>query len=355
MVSINAFSQLLPKPTHIVICVLENHKYKDIIGSKNAPYINSLADSGTLFGNYYALTHPSQPNYLLMFSGDAQGVINSTPPKGFPFKTQNLGACLLVKGYSFKGYSEDLPKVGDTIVSSGDYVRRHCPWVYWLGKDTNQLPDTVHQPLTAFPHDYDSLPTVSFVIPNLYNDMHNASVAVGDAWVKKNLDSFVRWANSHNSLFILTFDEDDDSANNNVVAIFSGAGVKRGFYDTTHYTHYNLLRTLEEIYSLPYAGKSDSAVAIKDCWIKTTAINENPLPINSIKISYQPVTNSLFIEAANTPIQKTEIYNVEGKLVYSNPSPNTLIPLDENLPNGMYLIKVFTEKTTFTKKLFVGK
>jgi len=66
----------MPKPDHIVIAIEENHAYSQIIGSDSAPYINSLvADSfSAIFINSYAITYPSQPNYLDLFSGSDQGV-----------------------------------------------------------------------------------------------------------------------------------------------------------------------------------------------------------------------------------------------------------------------------------------
>ena len=64
----------VPRPDHVVIVIEENHSYGEIIGSSFAPYINSLATRGALFTQSYAITHPSQPNYLDLFSGSNQGV-----------------------------------------------------------------------------------------------------------------------------------------------------------------------------------------------------------------------------------------------------------------------------------------
>src|SRR5258708_36025068 len=69
-----AFGQSIPRPDHVVIVIEENHSYAEIIGSANAPYINSLAAMGALFTNSFGVTHPSEPNYLALFSGSTQGV-----------------------------------------------------------------------------------------------------------------------------------------------------------------------------------------------------------------------------------------------------------------------------------------
>src|ERR1041385_6816876 len=82
----------VPTPDHVVICILENHGYTEIVGSSSAPYLNSLlADTFcALFTQSYALTHPSQPNYLQLFSGSTQGVTDDNVPTNLPFTTANL-------------------------------------------------------------------------------------------------------------------------------------------------------------------------------------------------------------------------------------------------------------------------
>src|SRR5437660_12829449 len=92
-------------PDHVVLVIEENHGYSEIIGSSQAPYINSLASQGALMTNSFALTHPSEPNYLDLFSGSNQGVTDDSCPVG-PFSTPNLGRGLINAGRTFGGYSE---------------------------------------------------------------------------------------------------------------------------------------------------------------------------------------------------------------------------------------------------------
>src|SRR5215475_2202688 len=103
-------ANVVPRPDHVVIVIEENHSYSEIIGSFAAPYINSLVAQGALFTQSYAITHPSQPNYLDIFSGFNQGVTNDSCPHYFA--TDNLGLYLLNASLSFAGYSEDLPSIG---------------------------------------------------------------------------------------------------------------------------------------------------------------------------------------------------------------------------------------------------
>jgi hypothetical protein len=252
----------------VVIVVEENHAFSQIIGSADAPYINALATSpdAALFTQSFSLTHPSQPNYLSLFSGSNQGVTDySTPPT--TFRTPNLGAALRAHGLSLVGFAEDLPFAGFTGDTSGAYARKHAPWINWQGTGHNRLPAKVNQPFTAFPGNFNKLPTVSFVIPNLQDDMHDGTVAAGDAWLQQHLDAYIRWAPTHNSLFILTFDEDNMLGNNQITTLFLGARVKPGQYSET-ITHLNVLRTIEGMYQLPRVGGSATVPPITDVWIR---------------------------------------------------------------------------------------
>jgi acid phosphatase len=115
------------------------------------------------------------------------------------------------------------------------------------------------------PKNYAHLPTVSFVIPDMCNDMHDCGVAAGDAWAHKKLDHYVSWARTHNSLLLVTFDEDNGSSENHIATFVVGAGVPATTSDR-RIDHYDLLRTLEEMYGLPPLGKAADAEPITDVW-----------------------------------------------------------------------------------------
>ena len=260
-------------PAHTVILILENKAYNQIVGNAQAPYINSLLSNShaALFTLSYGLTHPSQPNYLMLYSGSSQGVSNDNVPLNLPFKTLNLGAEIINKGLSFTGYSEDLPSVGSTVATSGYYVRKHNPWVNWQGTGVNGVPASSNRPFTDFPTGFYLLPTLSIVIPNQANNMHDGTIAAGDSWVQNHLNAYIQWCLNNNSLFILTFDEDDGSSGNHILSLFIGADVKKGSYNQP-ITHYNVLRTIEQLYKIPYAGASTDSSAIKGIWLSQQAV-----------------------------------------------------------------------------------
>ncbi len=249
----------VPRPDHVLVVIDENHAQGEIVGSANAPYITGLSKAGANFTNSHAISHPSQPNYLALFSGSTQGVTSDTCPKK-AFTTADLGGQALTAGIGFAGYSESLPSVGSTVCTSGNYARKHNPWV-----DFSDVPSSDNLRFTDFPTDYSKLPAVSFVVPNLQNDMHDGSIQQGDAWLKQHLDGYIQWAKTHNSLFVLTFDEDDYTTANLIPTVITGAGVKAGNYGE-NISHYSVLRTIEDAYGLPHAGAAASATPITDIW-----------------------------------------------------------------------------------------
>jgi len=248
----------IPTPAHVIVVMEENHSYLEIIGSSEAPYINSLAAQGALFTQSFAIGHPSQPNYLAFFSGSTQGITDDSCPH--TFSTSSLESGLLAAGKTFTGYSEGLPKAGSQVCTSGEYARKHVPWT-----DFSKDKSSDNQPFTSFPSDFTKLPLVSFVIPNLLDDMHDGTIQQGDTWLQTSLSAYVNWAQTNNSLLIVTWDEDDGSENNQVPTIFVGESVNPGRY-SEKINHYNLLRTIEDMYGLPHLGKAARAKPITDVW-----------------------------------------------------------------------------------------
>jgi acid phosphatase len=263
----SAFAERLPRPDHIVVVIEENRGYSQIMDQRNsASYIHALAKRGMVFTQSYGVTHPSQPNYLALFAGSTFDVTSNAC--GYSFTTDNLATALLDKGFSFASYSESLPAVGDLSCMSGAYQRKHNPISNW---QSTRLPAEMNLRFSDFAKlpmgDFPKLPTVSFIIPDQNNDMHDGSFAAADEWLKIHIDPYVEWAFKHNSLLILTWDEDSGKENNQVVTLFIGPMVKAGT-NSQHINHYNVLRTMLDMYGLPALGESADAQAIKGVWKK---------------------------------------------------------------------------------------
>ena len=254
----------IPRPAHIVIVVEENRSLNGIMGNKSAPFITSLAANGANMTQSFAETHPSEPNYLALFAGNTFGVTKNVCPIDAG-AAPNLGSELLAAGYTFVGFAEGLPAVGSPACTAGKYARKHVPWTNF----TN-VPAANSLPFSAFPMgNYASLPTVSFVIPNNDNNMHDGSIAQADAWLNRQLSGYANWAVANNSLLILTFDEDDGSgpagSRNQIPTVFYGAHVHPGNY-SEQINHYNVLSTMEQMYGLPKTGYAAGAAPITDIW-----------------------------------------------------------------------------------------
>ncbi|MFI5756276.1 alkaline phosphatase family protein [Streptomyces sp. NPDC051569] len=251
----------VPTPDHVVVVVLENHAYSQIIGSSDAPYINSLKTGGAGLTASYGITHPSQPNYFALFSGSTQGITDDacyTP--GFS-SAANLATEVTAVGRTWASYNETLPSQGSTTCSSGKYARKHNPWFGF-----KNVPTSSAYTMSQFPTDYTKLPTVSFVTPNLCSDMHDCSVGTGDTWVKNNLGAYATWAKTHKSLLVVTFDEDNSLSGNKIATVLYGQQVKAGSSSATTYNHYNLLRTIEDMYGTTHAGQAANAADITGIW-----------------------------------------------------------------------------------------
>ena len=369
----NAGSQniFLPVPDHIVIVILEDHNFSSIIGSPAAPYINSLTlDSKTaLFSQSYGITCCfSQPNYFDLYSGCNQGVLNNLNPPNDPFTTDNLGRQLLDSGRTFITYSEDLPSVGFNGDTWAYYARKHNPAANWMGTGTNQIPDTTNQPFTAFPSsNFALLPTVSYVIPNLLHNMHDGTdpqrITDCDTWLNNNLDSYVQWAKSNNSLFMITFDI--GGVNEPMPTLFTGEMVLGGIYSDT-VNHYSVLRTIEDMYGLPYACNAATALPITFCWDSTTAFPEIYFPgIKPIQVFPNPSSESITIKI---PFEFSQSYNnvfnnpaelmitdITGQILYKDSQMITFINSEINFDisdfaNGTYFLQVCTGDNFYRAK-----
>ncbi|MEU1077373.1 MULTISPECIES: alkaline phosphatase family protein [unclassified Streptomyces] len=252
----------LPTPDHTVVVVFENHAYNQVIGSSSAPYINSLRSGGANLTQSYAETHPSQPNYYAMFSGSTQGVTSDSCVKVGFSSAPNLASEIIAKGRTWASYNESLPGQGSTTCGSGKYAQKHNPWFGF-----SNVPTSSAKTFAQFPTDFTTLPTVSYVVPNLCSDMHDCSVSTGDTWLKTNLKAYADWAKTHNSLLVVTFDEDNRLAGNRIATVLYGQPVVPGSTSSTTYNHYSLLRTIEDMYGTTHAGQAANASDITGIWV----------------------------------------------------------------------------------------
>ena len=247
-----------PHATTVIIVIMENRDYRRIIGNEQAPYINdTLVPQGALMTDSHAIGHPSQPNYLALFSGSTQGVNDDSCPHSFG--AANLGSEIIAAGKTFDGYSESMPKDGYTGCTHGLYARKHNPWVNFTNVPASSNLIWYDLPSTQ--------PTMSIIVPNLCNDMHDCSTKTGDNWLKANLPAILMYDASHDGLLILTWDEADPDLNgkNKIATLLFGPMIVPGKYDQT-IDHYAVLHTVEDIFGVACTANACQAKVLTGMW-----------------------------------------------------------------------------------------
>src|SRR3989442_3387399 len=257
----------LPTFSHVFVIVMENEESSSLIGNSAAPYINVLANSYGLATQYYAISHPSLPNYLAMTAGSPLGITSdcTTCCVG----ATNLADQIEASGRSWKAYMEGMPSacfVGD----AQPYMQKHDPWIYYNDIRTNAARCSAHVvPFTQLGADLasGSVPNYVWITPNMCNDMHDCSIATGDSWLSSQVPASLNAAAYRNggALFI-TWDEGStnagcctNAAGGRVATLVISPLGRTGFQSTVPETHYSLLRTIEDSWNLPRLGGANCA------------------------------------------------------------------------------------------------
>jgi len=243
---------------HVVWIVMENKRYKRIIGSLDAPYINELA---RLFGSatsFSAEAHPSLPNYIAMTSGSTQGVTENRRPRVYPLSADSIFSQL--GSGNWRSLEESMPS-NCFLSNSDDYVVRHNPAAYYTPIRTDCQTQDV--PLGTEP---DISARFTFITPNNCNNMHNCPVSTGDAWLSTLLPKILTSPTytAGGTAVFLTWDEAEKaSANNHIPTIVIAPSIPTGTRSATEFTHYSMLRTTEELLGLPYLANAATATSMR--------------------------------------------------------------------------------------------
>ncbi len=310
------------KPDHIVI-LIEEDRAANALGDSHLPYLNQLASGGLIYSNSHALNTSAQAgelNYLALYSGSTQGVTDDG--RGYSFTGPNLGKSLnSAPGLSFASYAESLPSDGSQVQQATDgthpdlYTRSYNAAAMFTDAGTGKTNADVNKTFDSFKslagmvNTYANLPTVSFIIPNNLNNTHGSNESApyatdpsvydllrqnADTWLQQNVDAYVQWARTHNSLLIITGDEGDRAHNfaGGVTTIVTGD--PRLFVpgtDATSVNHYNLLRTLEDVYGVAPLGNSASVSGLN-----MNALGQLAAPVGQL------ATTTTFTSSANPSV-----------------------------------------------------
>jgi hypothetical protein len=258
-------ASLVPSFEHIVLILFENKEFGKVIGNPTMPQYNRLAQENTLLTQFYAVGHPSLPNYIALIGGDTFG-IDRDCTRCF-IDAPSLPDLIEASGRSWKTYQEDMPEPC-SLDSTSLYAQKHNPFVYFdpirLNKERCERSVV---PLTDLAVDILSgaLPNFIFITPNLCNDAHDCSLDVADGWLQNLLTSLVPALDLSGQpyLIVLIFDEGQgnhsccglpEKAGGRIPVVLISPLVKNAFQDDTPYTHYSLLKTIAESWELTYLG-----------------------------------------------------------------------------------------------------
>jgi Phosphoesterase family len=273
----------------VLVSVLENVDYEVASQDKN---LAELAAQGASFTNFHALFHPSYPNYLAMVAGTDFGIhrrgrLLADNQVNLPNDAAHHSIVdrLIAAGLDFKQYAEELPNEtcpwnfsGQHVSDKrGNYVRRHVPLLSfrevqqkWCdrvirvdsSKSDNFFVQDARQGLVAY----------SFYTPNMNHDGHDTSAQVAGAWVKKFLNDTFPEKLRQGTLVVVTFDESGGNSDNRIYTLFLGDMVKPANQQDPKalaklYTHYSVLRTIEDNFGLePLTANDRNASPITDIW-----------------------------------------------------------------------------------------
>jgi phosphatidylinositol-3-phosphatase len=259
------------RPSHLIVVVEENHAFEQVIGSPSAPFLNRLADHGTLLTHDYAITHPSLPNYVALLSGRTP-IHSDCPACTFP--GPNLVDQLEAHHISWAAYLQGLPRPCSAVAQAGAYIEAVDPFMHAADIRHHTARCDRVLPFRRFRSDLAAgrLPTVVFVMPDLHHEMHSGPVRVADAWLHRlvgELRGSPVWR--QDTRLVVTFDEsnfrdvrsccDGLGRGGRIPTVVAGPRVPEG-RDPTPYTHYSLLRSIEVAFGLPFLGHAgDPATA----------------------------------------------------------------------------------------------
>jgi phosphatidylinositol-3-phosphatase len=251
----------VPRFRRVAVLILENHGYSQIIGSPQAPYLNRIANHGALATDYYAVGHPSLPNYLALTTGSTQGITSDC--NSCENTAPSLPGQLEAAHISWKAYFQSLPAAGFAGNGVGNYSKHYNPFAYSEQVGEGTIARRHEVDFRSLRHDLRrrSLPRFSWITPNLLNDGHNASIRVSDRFAARLVPRIVRALGPDGVLFV-TWDEAQGvtgPAGGQVALIATGPGARHHVRTDGHADHYSLLATLEGGLGLSRLGHAATA------------------------------------------------------------------------------------------------
>ncbi|KAJ5139756.1 Acid phosphatase [Penicillium atrosanguineum] len=274
---------------------LENIDYEDAAADSNMQW---LASQGILLTNFYAVTHPSEPNYCAAAGGDTFGMDNDDFLQ-IPANVSTVADLLDTKGISWGEYQEHIPYAGfqgynysNQETYHNDYVRKHNPLILYDSVVKNDTRARQIKGFEAFFDDLDNkkLPQWAFITPNMTNDAHDTNITFAAKWERSWMSTlFKNDYFMNNTAILLTFDEDDTyNKTNRVYSILVGGAIPdhlKGTKDDTFYTHYSTIASVSANWGLPSLGRWDCGANILEMVANKTGYVNYDVDITNLRLN----------------------------------------------------------------------
>jgi hypothetical protein len=268
----------------IFIILMENHDWRQILGSSAAPYINgTLLPNASYTDQYFnpPNIHPSLPNYLWLEAGDNFGIFNdANPDVNHQATTDHLVSYLEAAGISWKTYQEGISGTNCPLQVVGLYAPKHNPFVYFDDVTDVNDPQSAHcianvRPYSELAGDLASgnLARYIFITPDQCHDMHNTSgcetsnsITNGDRWLSRELPNIFNSVAFNTAALFITWDEGLGSSDGPIgMIVLSPFAVGGGYHNAISYTHSSMLRTVQEILNIgPFLRDAANATSLSD-------------------------------------------------------------------------------------------
>jgi phosphatidylinositol-3-phosphatase len=248
----------------VLVIVEEDRSVQDV--QANMPFLMSQARTSGTATNYYAITHPSLPNYLALAGGSTFGVIDDDDPEEHRLQGPSVFGQLVAAGRKTKTYAEAMP-TNCALRNEETYAARHNPWTYFENPTERAACAQFDVPLGslsagALVDDINAgtLPTFGLVVPDLCNDGHDCSAATTDDWLRSSLPAIERGPDfrSNRLAIVVTWDEDDEHSGNRVAMVVIHPSLT-GKRVTTKIDHYGLLASIARVGGIQPLGRADQA------------------------------------------------------------------------------------------------
>ena len=227
--------------------------------SRHMPFLKSHSRAYGTATQYYAVTYPSLPNYLVMTGGSTFGVKENGTPRRYPLKGPSVFGQQLTFGRTAKTYAEAMPR-NCALRNKGTYVVRHNPWTYFADPAERAACRRYNVPSGsptngALAEDIaeGQLPSIGLLIPDNCHNGHDCPIATTDRWLRSWLPTIKNGPDfrSGRLAVIVTWDEDDRSTDNRVAMVVIHPALKgrnlKGRKVTTRLDHYALAATISRL------------------------------------------------------------------------------------------------------------